>query len=157
VKFSNGRIANMVLAGLTAVARREFHSHASVAVAGSTVIEVHQVDTGAGPLWYHAAEIRADGSVVWATKDVQYGTGLAPSVSASGPTVIEVHQKDSGVGSLWSQTAGLQSSATVKFVKKPVEYDSGEAPRVSVAGTMILEVHDENSGAGPIYYHTAAY
>ena len=99
----------------------------------------------------------ASGSVVWSTKEAQYGTGLTPSVSASGPTVIEVHQEGSGDGVLENQTAALQSSGTVKFVKKAVKYGSGEAPRVSVAGAMILEVHDTNSGVGPIFYQTAAY
>jgi hypothetical protein len=76
-----------------------------VAVAGSTVIEVHQVGTGEGPLSYHAAEIRANGSVVWAKKGFQYDSGFAPSVSASGPTIIEVHQVVSGVGALWYHMA----------------------------------------------------
>jgi hypothetical protein len=124
-----------------------------VAVAGSTVIEVHQVGTGEGPLSYHAAEIRANGSVVWAKKGFQYDSGLAPSVSASGPTIIEVHQVVSGVGALWYHMAGSQSSGTVKFAAKPFEYDSGEAPRASVAGAMIVEVHDSNSGVGLFLSH----
>jgi hypothetical protein len=109
----------------------------SVAIAGSTIVEVHQAGTTEGPLRYHAAEIRANGSVVWATDGFKYDNGLAPSVSASGPTVIEVHQAGTGVGSLWHRTAGLQSSGSVKFGASSFQYDEGEAPRVAAAEPTI--------------------
>ncbi len=105
-------------------------------------------------MYYHAAEIQANGTLIWASSSFSFDNGSAPSVGASGPTLVEVHQGQDG--QLWYHTAALQSDGTVTF-SGSAQYDNGEAPRVAVAGPTILEVHQGGTGVGPLWHHAAAY
>ena len=107
-------------------------------------------------MWYHAAEIQANGTLQWASSGATYDTGTFPSVAVSGPTIVEVHQGVAGMGHCGTVPAGCQSDGAAQFAV-PFSYDNGEAPRVAVAGPTILEVHQAGTGVGPLWYHTAAY
>jgi hypothetical protein len=130
-----------------------------VAIGGSTILEVHQADSGVvGTLYYHAGEIQADSTVVWAGSSFSYDTGIAPSIAVSGPTVVEVHQAVAGVGSLYYHTGGIQGDGTVTFSSSGAfPYDTGLAPCVAVSGPTILDVHQAAAGVSALYYHAAAY
>ncbi|MGC9948057.1 MAG: hypothetical protein ABSF64_16960 [Bryobacteraceae bacterium] len=130
-----------------------------VAIGGSTILEVHQADSGVvGTLYYHAGEIQANSTVLWAGSSFSYDTGIAPSIAVSGPTVVEVHQAVTGVGSLYYHTGGIQGDGTVTFSSSGAfPYDTGLTPGVAVSGPTILDVHQSATGVSALYYHTAAY
>jgi hypothetical protein len=130
-----------------------------VAIGGSTILEVHQASSGVvGTLYYHAGEIQADSTVVWAGSSFSYDTGIAPSIAVSGPTVVEVHQAGTGVGSLYYHTGGIQGDGAVTFSSSGAfPYDTGLAPSVAVSGPTIFDVHQSATGVSALYYHTAAY
>jgi hypothetical protein len=129
----------------------------SVALAGSTMLEVYRAGTGIGLFYYGAGEIQANGTLQLAANQYSYDMGYQPSVAASGQTIVEVHQGSTGVGPLYYHTGGLQSDGTVQFAPDSFTYDTGILPRVAVSGGTILEVHQIGTGVGPLYYHTAAY
>jgi hypothetical protein len=62
----------------------------AVALAGATVIEVHQ---GSSPILFY--RLGTDGTISWGT-DVDYQTGAAPSIAIAGPDLVEVHEGDTG-------------------------------------------------------------
>jgi|HubBroStandDraft_1064217.scaffolds.fasta_scaffold03540_4 hypothetical protein len=130
-----------------------------VAIAGSTILEVHQADSGVvGTLYYHAGKIQANSTVLWAGSSFSYDTGIAPSIAVSGPTVVEVHQAGTGVDSLYYHTGGIQGDGTVTFsTSGAFAYDTGLAPCVAVSGPTILEVHQAATGVSALYDHSAAY
>jgi hypothetical protein len=128
----------------------------SVAINGQTVIEVHQADSGVGPLWYRTAELGLNGAVGWNGSSFQYDTGAAPSVAIAGSTVIEVHQAGTNEGPLWYHDAEIQANGSVVWGGTPFEYDTGLAPSVSASGPTAVEVHQANSGVGALWYHTVA-
>jgi len=107
-------------------------------------------------MYYHTAEIQANGTLQWASSASSYDTGAYPSVAVSGPTIVEVHQGGTGVGPLWYHSGGIESNGDAQFGVAS-SYDNGEVPRVAVAGPTILEVHQGGTGVGPLWYHTAAY
>jgi hypothetical protein len=128
----------------------------SVAMAGGVIVEVHQIDAGAGPLHSHTGKIQLDGTVTWNTKSVKYGDGSLPSVAVSGDTVIAVHQGDTGhIGNLYYQTGTIQPDGSVTWVAKALLYDHGYAPAVAVDGSTIIEVYQATTGTGQLYFHTA--
>ena len=130
-----------------------------VAIGGSTILEVHQASSGVvGTLYYHAGEIQANSTVVWAGSSFSYDTGIAPSIAVSGPTVVEVHQAVTGVGSLYYHTGGIQGDGAVTFSSSGAfPYDTGLAPSVAVSGPTILDVHQSATGVSALYDHAAAY
>ena len=44
----------------------------SVAISGTSVVEVHQGSYGVGSLWYRSARIQADGTVICSPQAIQY-------------------------------------------------------------------------------------
>jgi hypothetical protein len=128
-------------------------------VQGTTIIEVHQADSGVvGPLFYHTGQILANGTVQWAADSLNYDNGAAPSVAVSGTSVIEVHQSDaSGVGPLYYHTGKIQSNGTVTWAASSFKYDNGVAPSVAVAGSTIVEVHQGGAAVGPLWYGMVPY
>ncbi len=137
-------------------------SQPSVALDGSTVIEVHQAnDPGVvGPLWYRTGEIQPDGTITWASLSHQYDTGALPSIALSGPTFIEVHQADSGgtVGPLWYKTGSIQADGTATWAATAFQYDDGAVPRIALAGSTMIEVHQaDGTTVGPLWYRAGSF
>ena len=137
-------------------------SQPSVALDGSTLIEVHQAnDPGVvGPLWYRTGEIQPDGTIAWASLSHQYDTGALPSIALSGPTFIEVHQADSGgtVGPLWYKTGSIQADGTATWAASALQYDNGAAPRIALTGSTMIEVHQaDGTTVGPLWYHAGSF
>lgn len=77
----------------------------SVSASGPTVIEVHQVDSGVGSLWYQTAGLQSSGTVKFAKKPLEYDSGVAPRVSVAGAMILEVHDENSGSGPINYHTA----------------------------------------------------
>jgi hypothetical protein len=134
----------------------------SVALDGSTVIEVHQAnDPGVeGPLWFRTGEIQPDGTITWAALSHQYDVGALPSIAMSGPTFLEVHQADAGgvVGPLWHHTGSIQADGTATWAATSFHYDNGAVPRIALAGSTMIEVHQADGiTVGPLWYRTGAF
>src|SRR3954452_3660499 len=103
----------------------------SVAVSGTSVVEVHQgTANGFGPLWYRPGQIQADGRVAW-SRSFQYDNGGGrPSVAISGINVVEVHEGTAnGFGPLWYRTGKIQPDGTVGWSASQ-QYDNGARPSV---------------------------
>jgi hypothetical protein len=133
----------------------------SVALDGSTVIEVHQAnDPGVvGPLWYHTGVILPDGTMVWGG-GAKYDTGALPSIALSGPTFVEVHQADSGgvVGPLWYHTGTLKDDGTTTWAVTAYQYDNGAVPRIALAGSTMIEAHQaDGTTVGPLWYRAGSF
>jgi hypothetical protein len=77
----------------------------SVSASGPTVIEVHQVVSGVGRLWYYTAGLQSSGTVKFAAKPFKYDSGETPRVAVAGATIVEVHDSNSGVGPIFYHTA----------------------------------------------------
>jgi hypothetical protein len=116
----------------------------SVAIAGPTVIEVHQGNPGT--LWYRTGQVQFDGTIKWGNS-VRMDDGFAPSVTASGTTVVQVHQATNGIGPLWYRTGQLGRNGTIHWNGSgSVQYDNGFAPSVGTSGTAVVEIHQGSPG-----------
>jgi hypothetical protein len=126
----------------------DYGSLPAVAASGTTVVEVHQGDSGA--LWYHSGQIEPDGTVQWGGS-LQYDFGYAPSVAVSGTTVVEVHEGNPG--SLWYHVGQVHLNGSISW-RGSVQYDAGYWPCVAASGTTVVEVHQANNGfdQGPLWY-----
>ena len=126
----------------------DYGSLPAVAASGTTVVEVHQGDSGA--LWYHSGQIEADGSIQWGGSS-RYDFGYAPSVAVSGTTAVEVHQGNPGT--LWYHVGQIQINGAISWGGS-AQYDAGYFPSVAASGTTVVEVHQGNSGfdPGPLWY-----
>ncbi len=77
----------------------------SVSASGPTVIEVHQVVSGVGGLWYYTAGLQSSGTVKFAKKPLGYDSGEAPRVAVAGAEIVEVHAENTGAGPIFYHTA----------------------------------------------------
>jgi hypothetical protein len=128
----------------------------SVAISGTSVVEVHQGTTNAfGPLWYRSAVIDANGTVLCSPKAIQYDMGGRPSVAISGTNVIEVHQGTANAfGPLWYRTGQIQLDGSVAW-NDSHQYDNGGKPSVAISGHDVIEVHQGTANAyGPLWFKT---
>jgi hypothetical protein len=131
----------------------------------SVVIEVHQGQTGAGPLWFHIGSVFtgvSPPSLAWQPDGEQYDWGEHPSVavtqlpstySSPGIVVVEVHQGGDGFGPLWYRTGTFNPSNWTMTWNASHPYDNGVAPAVAVVGNRVIEVHQGTNGFGPLWYH----
>src|SRR5277367_582534 len=72
-----------------------------VALAGKTVVEVHNAGVGVGALWYHVGQLKKPFSGInWGGGHQYEASGENPAVAVSGKTVVEVHNSVDGVGPL---------------------------------------------------------
>ena len=128
-----------------------------MAIVGTTVIEVHNAQTGVGPLWYSTGTLNAGTfSVNWGTSK-QYDIGFNPSVAASGTGVIEVHNGGSGAAvPLWYRF-GTRKGLKITWQNNSWKYAaSGYNPAVAYNGEALLEVHNQDfGGVSPMWYITA--
>ncbi|MFI5298877.1 MAG: papain-like cysteine protease family protein [Polyangiales bacterium] len=128
----------------------------SVAIYGSTVVEVHQGGTGVGPLWYHVGTI--NGSTITWGPSRQYDNGINPSVSFSSEgTLIEVHQGAVGPSALWYHVGMLMAPFGGQIVlwSASNQYDFGEYPKVSwnQPADDGVEVHQAAEGVSALWSH----
>jgi hypothetical protein len=125
-------------------------SNPSVAISGTTAVEVHEGTLGT--LWYRTGELEPNGTISWSGSS-RYDAGSLPSVAVSGVTVVEVHQgfARQGPGPLWYRTGQLQPNGTLQWGGS-VQYDNGSLPAVASSGTTVVEVHQGD--AGSLWYHS---
>jgi hypothetical protein len=133
----------------------------------ATVLEVHQANNGAGPLWHMFGNVTNyvhDNAVQWGTA-VQYDYGMHPAVASVWGTgvTVEVHQAGPGVGALWSHVLSPTWSTNgfaVGWAPSAVNYTRGENPSVAVTSggyVDIVEVHQATDGFGPLWYMTGKF
>ena len=117
---------------------------------GSTVVEVHNGQGGAGPLWYRSGHVTGL-AIQWGSSQ-PYDTGFNPSVAMAGSTVVEVHNGQDGAGTLWYHLGALTGGQQIQWGPS-YPYDSGWNPKVAFCcGWGLLEVHNGQAGPGPLWY-----
>jgi hypothetical protein len=127
----------------------------SVALSGSTVIEVHNAGAEVGPLWYRIGLVNLSSKTIQWGNNFEYDAngGFNPSVAVSGSTVVEVHNGgNGGIVPLWYRLGQLNGS-TIQW-SGSFQYDNGFNPTVGYDGHRLVEVH--NGGFGglfPLWYH----
>jgi len=140
----------------------------------TTIVEVHQSQSGPSPLWFHIGTFSGLGTP---TPTVSFGPamqfdpgfdGYAPSVSIADGLIVLVGQGSGG--SLWFSIGVLESSDQSIGVTwtTPQTYDSGYNPSISLVGCTdcgksrgfkaawdLVEVHQSlNNTTGPLLYRT---
>jgi hypothetical protein len=138
--------------------------------AGIGLVEVHQGQANAGPLWYRLATWTGQSTgtgygLRWSNSVKFEDNGFHPSVAsgedaygAADPFVVEVHQGGSTFGPLWFRT-GKYSGTSIAW-SGSAQYDNGENPSVAYyvaqAGQpgLIVEVHQGGDGFGPLWSKT---
>jgi hypothetical protein len=130
-----------------------------IAASGPNIIEVHQGSgNNFGALWYKTAELKTDGTVVWADAGYYYDSGGAPSVSLTGATILEVHQGSANSpGPLWFHAGHIQPDGSVVWNAAGSQYDTGANPSIALSGAVALEVHQAGIGFGFNYYRSLRY
>jgi hypothetical protein len=131
----------------------------SVAVSGSTIVEVHDAGNTAGPMWYRVGKMLAGFNVQWGPSNY-YDTGFHPTVAISGSTVVEVHNAGNSAGPMWYRV-GRIIGQTIQWGDSH-EYDNGFNPSIAMAscdtssvpscGLLVVEAHNAGSSAGPMWY-----
>jgi hypothetical protein len=127
----------------------------SVALSGSTVVEVHNGHKNAfGPMYYRIGTI-TNGSISWEPTNPPYDSGVNPQVTVLGSTVIEVHNGQNAPGKLWYRVGQITGSTTKTINWNPggsVPYDWGWNPKISYGPNGLVEVHNGQQTAGQMYY-----
>lgn len=128
----------------------------SVALSGSTVIEVASAQTGAGPLWYRVGTVNASTKTIQWTSSYQYDMGVNPTVAVQGSTVVEVHNAlNQPPSPLWYHVGKL-TTLPPPYVPiqwgGSVQYDYGFNPTIGLDGITLVEVHDGTYGESPFWY-----
>jgi hypothetical protein len=130
----------------------------SVAIYGSTVVEVHNAINGVGPLWMRIGHVdTASNTINWGNNNnaFQYDNGMNPSVAICGSTVVEVHNGTAGVGPLWMRIGQVDTASnTIQWGNNnnAFHYDNGMNPSVAIYGSTVVEVHNGAAGVGPLWY-----
>jgi hypothetical protein len=137
----------------------------SVAISGSTVVEVHNAIAGVGPLWMRIGQVdTASNTIRWGNNNnaFQYDNGMNPSVAILGSTVVEVHNGTAGVGPLWMRIGQVDTASnTIRWENNnnAFKYDNGLNPTVaftflsSAQAFGLVEVHNGGYGVAPLWYH----
>ena len=125
----------------------------SVAVAGKTVVEVHNSVDGVGPLEYVVGILNSsNGTITWGNT-FQFDNGYNPTIAIVGTKVIEVHNAKTSVGPLWYSTGTVNVASKTITWGTSIQYDNGFNPSVTASGTQVFEVHNGGSGAAvPLWY-----
>jgi hypothetical protein len=136
----------------------------SVAISGSTVVEVHNATTGVGPLWMRIGQVdAATNTIKWGNNNSAFPyvhNGLNPTVaftlSSGALALVEVHNEGYGAAPLWSQIGYFTGASTIKWVHGE-QYDNGMNPCVaaSVGFGPVVEVHNGVDGLGQLWYRLA--
>lgn len=147
----------------------------SCAAGSTTIVEVHQSQSGASPLWFHIGTFSGLGT---ATPTVSFGPAMqfdpgfdayAPSVSIADGLIVLVGQ--GSAGTLWYSIGVLETSGQSIGVAwtTPETYDNGFNPAISLVGCTdcghshglgapwdLVEVHQAlNNTTGSLWYRTA--
>jgi len=123
----------------------------SVAVSGSTVVEVHNGQSTFGQMYSRVGTI-SNGYINWGPI-TPYDQGLNPQITVLGSTVIEVHNGQNTPGKMWYRVGQITGTATKTINWNPsVPYDSGWNPKISYGPYGLIEVHNGEQTAGQMYY-----
>jgi hypothetical protein len=122
----------------------------SVAISGTTVVEVHNGQGESGPMWYHVGQVYDSATITWGPS-YNYDTGYNPSVAISRSTVVEVHNGQGEAGDMWYHVGTI--SGTMIEWGPAHNYDWGWNPSIAISGTTVVEVHNGQGNYGPMWYH----
>jgi hypothetical protein len=129
----------------------------SVALSGSTVVEVHNAAAAASALWSRVGQV--SGSTIAWSASYQYDTGFNPSVALSGSAVVEVHNAAAAASALWDRV-GQVSGGGIAWDDRHQHYDQGFSPSVATViptsyisdDVTAIEVHAATAATGPLWY-----
>jgi hypothetical protein len=125
----------------------------SVAVSGSTVVEVHVATAALGPLWYRLGQVGSS-DITWRGSLPVNVTGFNPSVAVSGSTVVVMYNTGAGAGPLRYLVGRILGSAGIWW-SDPQSHDTGFNPSVAMMSDMsesiVVEVHNATDAAGPLW------
>ncbi len=123
---------------------------------GRFVVEAHQEDVKAGPLWMRVGTLSRDGDVAWGGAREYDDEGRAPSIAIFGSTLVEVHQGQDDAGALWIKTGRIGPSGEVTWTATR-QYDTGARPAFAVeqGSGRAMEVHQGALAAGALWGHDA--
>jgi len=124
------------------------------------VVEVHQLQSGAGHMGSRVGRIAVSGqgvSVGWAAS-MDYGAGFHPAIAALSGTAVEVHMADPDGSALSWQTGRYGSGTIVWNASQPFD-TSGHNPVVAVAvesdgGMLVVEAHQKDPKFGAMWLRT---
>jgi hypothetical protein len=136
------------------VASRQYDNGVTpaVAVAGQTVVEVHQSENNDN-LFYHVGTIQAGGQINWGPSRGPYDHGVTPAVAVAAQTVVEVHKSENN-DNLFYRVGTIQAGGQINWGPSRGPYDNGVTPAVVIgsAGQTVVEVHkSENNDT--LWYH----
>jgi hypothetical protein len=134
----------------------------SVAISGSTVVQVNNGSTAPGPMWYQVGLILPGNQILWGPS-YQYDNGYNPQVAMFGSTVVEVHNGGTPENLLWYHVGQVSASEfTIKWGPS-YPYDTGSNPSVALTscntnanpncGLVAVEVHNILTSPGPMAFH----
>jgi hypothetical protein len=125
----------------------------AVALAGKTVVEVHNSVDGVGSLEYVVGTVNpSNDTITWGTT-FPFDNGYNPTIAIVGTKVIEVHNAKTEVGPLWYSTGTVNVATQTIAWGTSTQYDNGFNPSVTASGTEVFEVHNGGSGASvPLWY-----
>ena len=128
----------------------------SVALSGTTVVEVHNATAAPGSLMYRVGIVNTNKDTIQWGKAYKYDKGFNPSIALSGTTAIEVHNAGGQSGPEWYRVGTVDLSTKTIAWSDSNQYDNGFNPSVAMyqfSGTLaVLEVHNGGDGAGPLWY-----
>jgi hypothetical protein len=136
----------------------------SVAISGSTVVEVHNGNVTGGPMWYHVGLVLPGNQILWGPS-YQYDNGFNPQVAMVGSTVVEVHNGGTDTNLMWYHVGQVSVSDWTINWGPSYAYDYGNNPSVALTscntvanpkcGLVAVEVHNGSPDVfpGPMWYH----
>jgi hypothetical protein len=132
----------------------------SVAISGSTVVQVNNGSTAPGPMWYQVGLSIPGNQILWGPS-YPYDNGYNPQVAMVGSTVVEVHNGGTPENLMWYRVGQVSGFAINWGPSYP--YDTGNNPSVALTscntnanpncGLVAVEVHNTSTSPGPMAYH----
>lgn len=126
------------------------------------VVEVHNSNGDAGPLWYRVGHSTDMSTISWQDA-VTYDAGWNPKIAFTGDFLIEVHNGQAGAGPMWYKTGMLSGNDPSRVINfgTSIRYDNGYNPSVAfdpnAAQSSVIEVHNGGAGLGAEWYHVGIY
>jgi hypothetical protein len=129
----------------------------SVAISGSTVVEVHNGNVTGGPMWYHVGLVLPGNQILWGPS-YQYDNGFNPQVAMVGSTVVEVHNGGTYTNLMWYHVGQVSVSDWTINWGPSYAYDYGNNPSALTScntvanpncGLVAVEVHNGSPDVFP--------
>jgi hypothetical protein len=130
---------------------------------GMMLVEVHNGQAEAGPMWYHVGTWTSGSTITWGPY-TNYDWGWNPkvalyndgcqngSMSVDLDLITEVHNGNDTLGDMWFNGGFFEPAGGTSIEFTHAEYDRGWNPSVAGAGEYAVEVHNGKATDGAMYY-----